>query len=90
MLIVLKSHQGGLNCPLDGGVSLKLSGYGLIDNVDESVYKKAKEKYTFLSEWEKSGIIEVNQNKRKDDESFESAKKAQNEKLKESKVKASK
>ena len=87
MLIVFKSHAGGVELPLAG---VKLSGYGLIDNIDESAWKVAKEKYPFLSEWERDGLIEANQNQRKDVESFENAKNAQSEKLKNSKVKASK
>lgn len=85
MLIVFKSHAGGVELPLAG---IKLSGYGLIDNIDESAWELAKSKYPFLTEWERDGLIEANQNRRKDEESFENAKKAQNEKTAKSNVKA--
>lgn len=78
MLICYKNYQGGLNLNV-GGVNIRLSGYGLIDNVDEALYQRAKQIYPFLTQWESDGIIEVNQNKRKDDEALEKEIKKQDE-----------
>ena len=77
MLICYKT-RGGLNLNVNG-VNIKLTGSGLIDNIDDKLYQKAKEIYTFLTEWEKDGIIEVNQNNRKDDEVLEAEIKKQDE-----------
>lgn len=78
MLICYKNFQGGLNLNV-GGKNIRLSGYGLIDDIDDELYKKAKQIYSFLNEWEQNGIIEVNQSKRKDDEAFEAEAKKQDE-----------
>ena len=78
MLICYKNFQGGLNLNV-GGKNIRLSGYGLIDDIDDELYEKAKEIYPFLNEWEKNDIIEVNQNKRKDDEVLEAEIKKQDE-----------
>lgn len=78
MLICYKNFQGGLNLNVKG-LNVKLSGYGLIDNVDDTLYQKAREIYPFLKEWEQNGIIEINQNKRKDDEALENEIKKQDE-----------
>lgn len=78
MLICYKNFQGGLNINVKG-LNVKLSGYGLIDNVDDTLYQKAREIYPFLKEWEQNGIIEINQNKRKDDEALENEIKKQDE-----------
>ena len=78
MLICYKNFQGGLNLNVKG-LNIKLSGYGLIDNVDEALYQKAREIYPFLKEWEQVGIIEVNQNERKDNEALEVEIKKQDE-----------
>ena len=78
MLICYKNFQGGLNLNV-GGVNIRLSGYGLIDNVDETLYQRAKQIYPFLNDWEQNGIIEVNQKERKDSEAFEAEIKKQDE-----------
>ena len=78
MLICYKNFQGGLNLNV-GGVNIRLSGYGLIDNVDETLYQRAKQIYPFLNDWEQNGIIEVNQKERKDNEAFEAEIKKQDE-----------
>lgn len=77
MLICYKT-RGGLNLNVDG-INIKLTGSGLIDNIDDKLYQKAKEIYIFLTEWEQVGIIEVNQSKRKDDEVLEAEIKKQDE-----------
>lgn len=78
--IVYKSHKGGIIFNL-GVETLKLSGYGLVDMVDDKLWDKAKKAYSFLVEWEKDGLIEVGQKARKDIESFENAVKSQDEKI---------
>lgn len=78
MLVVYKSHSGGIVFNL-GNKTLKLSGYGLVDNVDSELYNEAKKRFDFIEKWEKQGLIEVNQNQRKDDESFKEAQKKQDE-----------
>ena len=51
----------------------------MIDNVDETLYQRAKQIYPFLNDWEQNGIIEVNQKERKDSEAFEAEIKKQDE-----------
>lgn len=80
MLICFKSHKGGLNLNV-GGINIRLSGYGLIDNVDENLYQRARQLYPFLEGWEKDGTIEVGQNKKQDEASFETEKKEQSEQV---------
>lgn len=69
MLVCYKSYKGGLNLNV-GGVNIRLSGYGLIDNVDEGLYNRAKQIYTFLAKWEQDGLIEVNQSAKQDETAF--------------------
>ena len=82
MLICFKSHRGGLNLNVEG-VNVKLSGYGLIDNIDDNLYQKAKKIYGFLTDWEKDGIIEIGQKDKQDKQSLE-VEKAEQKKAKKS------
>ena len=74
MLVCLVGSRGGLNVTLDGKFAFKLTGGGVIDKVDESLYKKAKEKYAFFKKWEKDGTIVINDEKEKKAESIEKEK----------------
>lgn len=87
MLVVYKNHLGGIVLKV-GNTTLKLSGYGLVDNVDKDLYEQAKKQYSFISEWEKNGLIEVNQNTKKDEESFKAEADKQDEAIAKNEIKS--
>ncbi len=61
MLLVYKNFNGDLELEVNG-IKKTIKAFGVITDIDDSFYKEAKKKYSFLAEWEKQGIIEVGQN----------------------------